>query len=275
MKTKSRQFGLTLPEMTVVVAIMALLAAIGLPAIRALVNSFETQSGARSMISAALSGARAIAAKEQHYAGVRFQRNSTGSQYMIFIVHDIEKTDLSPGFRAIEGAKPIKLPETTLAMDMTIRSNRADASDALDEPLTVVHLDDSNPLNIGIDGKNVSVTDTSTFSIIFSPAGKLVLRQVRVRNKDGTYRPNNSAAATTSTDEVFNSPHNITNFDVGMFIQDDYPQLGLGAEPSRNSFVICEKAKFDELNARGRYDYLRSLERVNINAYTGRIISPD
>jgi len=275
MKTKSGQFGLTLPEMTVVVAIMALLAAIGLPAIRALVNSFETQSGARTMISAALSGARAIAAKEQHYAGVRFQRNSTGNQYMIYIIHDIEKTDLSPGFRAIEGVKPIKLPETTLAMDMRIRSNRADASDALDESLKVAHLNDSNPLNIGFDGKNVSVTDTSTFSIIFSPAGKLVSRQVRVRNKDGIYRPNNSAAATTSTDDLFNSPHNITNFDVGMFVQDDYPELGLGAEPSRNGFVICDKAKFDELNAQGRLDYLRSLERVNINAYTGRIISPD
>ncbi len=275
MKTKSRQFGLTLPEMTVVVAIMALLAAIGLPAIRALVNSFETQSGARSMISAALSGARAIAAKEQHYAGVRFQRNSTGNQYMTYIIHDIEKTDLSPGFRAIEGVKPIRLPETTLAMDMRVRSNRADASDAIDEPLKVVHLDDANPLNIGIDGKNVSVTDTCTFSIIFSPAGKLVLRQVRVRNKDGIRRPNNSAAATTSTDDLFNSPHNVTNFDVGMFVQDDYPELGLGAEPSRNSFVICDKAKFDELNAQGRLNYLRSLERININAYTGRIISPD
>jgi len=275
MKTKSRQFGLTLPEMTVVVAIMALLAAIGLPAIRALVNSFETQSGARNMISAALAGARAIAAKEQHYAGVRFQRNSAGNQYMVYIIHDIDKTDLSPGFRAIEGVKPMKLPETTLAMDMRVRSNREDASDALDESLKVVHLDDSNPLNIGVDGRNISVTDTSTFSIIFSPAGKLVSRRVRVRNKDGIYRPNNSAAATTSTDDLFNSPHNITNFDVGMFVQDDYPKLGLGAEPSRNGFVICDKAKFDELNAQGRLNYLKSLERVNINAYTGRIISPD
>ena len=275
MKTKSRQFGLTLPEMTVVIAIMALLAAIGLPAISALLNSFQNQSGAHNMISAALAGARAIAAKEQHYAGIRFQQDSTGNQYMIFIIHDIEKTDLSPGFRAMEGVKPVKLPETTIAMDLRVRTNRTDASDTLNGPLAATHLDDTNPINIGPNGKNVSVTDTSTFSIIFSPAGKLVVRDVRVRNKDGVYRPNNSAAATTSMDDLLNSTQNIINFKVGMFVQDDYPELGLGAEPSRNSFVICDKAKFVELNAQGRFNYLNSLERININAYTGRIISSD
>ena len=275
MKTKSRQFGLTLPEMTVVIAIMALLAAIGLPAISALLNSFQTQSGAHNMISAALAGARAIAAKEQHYTGIRFQQDSTGNQYMIFIIHDIEKTDLSPGFRAIKGVKPIKLPETTMAMDLRVRTNRSDASDTLNGPLMATHLDDTNPINIGSSGKNVSVTDTSTFSIIFSPAGKLVMRDVRVRNKDGIYRPNNSAAATASMDDLFNSTQNITNFDVGMFVQDDYPELGLGAEPSRNSFVICDRTQFVELNALGRFHYLNSLKRININAYTGRIISSD
>ncbi|MHC4169537.1 MAG: pilus assembly FimT family protein, partial [Planctomycetota bacterium] len=74
MKTKSRQSGLTLPEMTVVVTIIALLTAIGLPAVRALLNSYQNRSGAHSMISAALASARAIAAKEQHYAGIRFQQ---------------------------------------------------------------------------------------------------------------------------------------------------------------------------------------------------------
>ena len=275
MKTKSRQFGLTLPEMTVVIAIMALLAAIGLPAISALLNSFQTQSGAHNMISAALAGARAIAAKEQHYAGIRFQQDSTGNQYMIFIIHDIEKTDLSPGFRAIEGLKPIKLPKTTMAMDLRVRTNRTDASDTLNGPLMATHLDDTNPINIGPNGKNVPVTDTSTFSIIFSPAGKLVMRDVRVRNKNGIYRPNNSAAATTSMDDLLNSTQNIINFKVGMFVQDDYPELGLGAEPSRNSFVICDRTQLDELNAQGRFNYLNSLERININAYTGRIISSD
>ena len=279
MKTKSRQSGLTLPEMTVVVAIIALLTAIGLPAVRALLNSFPTQSGAHSMISAALAGARAIAAKEQHYAGLRFQQDSDGNQYMVFIIHDFEKTGLSPGFRAIEGIKPIKLPKTVLVMDLRVRTNRGtnptDAADPLDEPLAIGHLDDTNPLNLRADGKNVYVTDTTTFSIIFSPAGKLVVRDVRVRNRDGIYRPANSAPATPSATYLFNSPENAANMGVGVFVQDDYPELGLGAEPSRNRFVICDRTQFDELNAQGRFNYLGGLEQVNINPYTGTIISPD
>lgn len=265
--------------MTAVVAIMALLAALGLPAINALLNSFQTQSGAHNMISAALSSARAMSAKEQRYAGIRFQQDSDGNQYMIFIVHDFEKTGLSPGFRAIEGIKPIKLPDTTLAMDLRVRTKRGanwtDAADTQDQPLTTAHLDDTNPINVGADGKNISVTDTSTFSIIFSPAGKLVVHDVRVRNRDGIYRPDNSVAATVSNDDLFNSPQNIANLKVGMFVQDDYPELGLGAEPSRNRFVICDKARFNQLNAQGRFDYLNGLEQVYINAYTGRIILPD
>jgi len=279
MRTKSRQSGLTLPEMTVVIAVMALLAALGLPAIRALLNSFQTQSGAHSMISAALAGARAIAAKEQHYAGIRFQQDSDGHQYMVFIVHDFEKTGLSPGFRAIEGVKPIKLPESILVMDLRVRTkhspNVTDAADPLDEPLAMGHIDDTNPANLRADGENIYVTDTSTFSIVFSPAGKLVVRTVRVRNRDGIYQPAVAAPATPAATYLFTSPENAANSGPGVFVQDDYAELGLGAEPSRNRFVICDRVRFDELNAQGRLNYLNGLEQVNINAYTGTIISPD
>ena len=266
--------------MTVVVAIIALLTALGLPAIRALVNSFQTQSGAESLISAALASARAMAAKEQHYAGIRFQQDSTGNQYIVFIVHDFEKTGLSPGFRAIEGAKPIKLPENSRIMDLRVRTNHGmnwtDAGDPLDQPLGAGHLDDTNPLNlVGPYGKNMYITDTSSFSIVFSPAGKLLVRTVRLRNRDGIYRPDNSVPARLSTDDVLNSPVNIANFGIGRFVQDDYAELGLGAEPSRNRFVICDMTQFDELNATGRFNYLNGLALVHINPYTGTIISAD
>jgi prepilin-type N-terminal cleavage/methylation domain-containing protein len=284
MRAKSRQSGLTLPEMTVVVAIIALLTAIGLPAIRALLDSFQTQSGAENLISAALSSARAIAAKEQRYAGIRIQQDSTGNQYIVLIIHDYEKTGLSSGFRAVEGAKPIRLPKNSCIMDLRVRTNHGtdwtSAADSLDEPLTAGHLDDANPLNLGPDGKNIHIIDTSSFSIVFSAAGKLVVRTVRIRNKDGLYRPNNSLSAQISIDDVFNSPENIypqnpADRGVGRFVQDDYAELGLGAEPSRNRFVICDRTQFDELNAIGRFNYLSRLEPVNINPYTGTIVSPD
>lgn len=266
-------------EMVLVVATIALLVSLCLPAVRVLIHSFESGAGATSMISAALSNARAIAAKEQRYAGVRFQRDSEGRQYMVFIVHDFDKTGLSSGFRAAEGMKPIKLPEGSETMDLTVRTdhgvNPSDAASTLEEPLKVQYLDDTNPVNIAPDGKNAYLRDTTTFSVVFSPSGKLVTRPVRVRNRDGIYRPDNAVANKVSLDDVFNSPQNIANAGVGMFVQDDYAELGLGAEVSRNRFVIYDRTEFDKLNTQGRFDYLNRLQPVYINPYTGTMVSPD
>lgn len=277
MTARHKQSGLTLTEMVVVIATISLLVAFGVPALRVLFESFESNSGGKSMISAALSNARAIAAKEQRYAGIRFQQDSTGNQYMIFIMHDFKRTGLSPGFRAVEGLKPIKLPESLGVTDLMVRTNHGtnwtDAEDLSDEPLTVNHLDDANPQNFGPDRKNRYITDATTFSIIFSPSGKLVMHEVRVRNRDGIYQPNNAVTNKASMDSIFNSPENITNYGVGMFIQDDYAELGLGAESSRNKIVLYDKIRFDKSDVAKRFNYLRSLELVYINPYTGTIIS--
>jgi len=266
--------------MAVVVATVALLVAFGLPAVRTLLRSFESQSGARSMISAALSGARAIAAREQHYAGIRFQQDSAGNQYMIFIVHDVERTGLSPGFRAVEGLKPIKLPDSVGVMDLMVRTNHNFGSNAAEdnsaEPIRIEYLDDANPQNLEpFQNKNKYIPDTRSFSIIFSPSGRLVVREVRVRNRDGVYQAFNGVASKISMDDIFNSPFNIRDYGVGMFIDDDWPELGFGAEFSRNSFVIYDRIQFDKLNAQGRFNYLKSLDVIYINPYTGTMIWPD
>ena len=271
--------GFTLTEMMVVLATMSLLVAFGLPVMRMIRESLESKTGGKSMISAALSTARAIAAKEQHYAGIRFQRDSDGSQYMIFIIHDFEKTGLNPGFRAVHNLKPTKLPDSMGVMDSMVRINHGtnwtDAEELLDEPLNAAYLDDTNPQNLGPDQTNRYITDTSSFSIVFSPSGKLIMHDVRVRNRDGIYQPDNGLANKMTMDSIFNSHQNITTHGVGKFIQDDYAELGLGAESSRNSFVIYDKIRFDKLNAIERFNYLSSLEPVYINPYTGTIISTD
>jgi len=271
--------GFSLTEMVVVLATISLLVAFGLPVMRMIRESFESKTGGKSMISAALSSARAIAAKEQHYAGIRFQRDSDGTQYMIFIIHDFEKTGLNPGFRAVQNLKPTKLPDSMGVMDSIVRSNHGtnwtDAEQLLDEPLNAAYLDDTNPQNLGPDQKNRYITDTSSFSIVFSPNGKLIMHDVRVRNRDGIYQPDNGLPNKVSMDSIFNSPQNITTYGVGKFIQDDYAELGLGAESSRNSFIIYDKIRFDKLNAIERFNYLSSLVPVYINPYTGTIISTD
>jgi type II secretory pathway pseudopilin PulG len=264
---RTRQFGFTLTEMTLVVATIAVLLGLGLPAVRMLINSFESNAGTRGMINAALSNARAIAARDQRYAGVRFQQDADGNQYMIFIVHDFEKTGLSPGFRAVDNTKPIKLPENSGVIDLFVRTNHgtsaAAAASPLDEPIQPAHLDDINYMR-----------DTSTFSIVFSPSGKLVARTVRVRNRHGVYQPDN-ASGRVSADTLFNSPVNIVNLGVGLFVQDDYADLGLGAESSRNRFIIYDKNHLNKLVAQERFDYLGDLELIYINPYTGTMIKPD
>lgn len=214
MSAKPKQFGLTLPEMAVVIAIIALLVGAGLPAVRMVQSSFESGSSTKSMISAALASARALAAKEQHYAGIRFQKryqeDGEGPQYMIFIVHDSQIR--ANGFRAVEGTKPIKLPDSV----------------------------------------GVKSTDDTTFSIVFSPSGKLVIHKVRAMNKDGKMDD-------SSEDDVFNTLTKITHpgNPRGMFVQDPGDML------SRNSFVLYDKIQTDKL------------ETVYINPYTGTIISTD
>ncbi len=264
MKVKPRQFGLTLTEMVVVVSIIAVFTVLGLPAIRAFVRSVESEGGARAMISGALSTARAIAAKEQHYAGVRFQnryqQDGKGCQYMIFIVHEepSKMGNLTIGFRAVEGIEPIKLPDSVGVMDLKLGST---------DPEQIVN--DNSGIN-----EDWEVADTTTFSIIFSPSGKLVIHDVRVRNRDG--RTETTETATVSKDDIFNTLTKITHptEPYGTFLQDDYSSDGFDEEPSRKSFIIYDKTIFEKLNPDSRYsDYLEDLEVVYINPYTGTMIN--
>ena len=275
--------GVTLIEMTVVVAIAALMVGLTIPAANMLLNSFESESGAKSIISAAMASARAIAAKEQRYAGIRFQKRYDPnnpdplncSQYMIFIVKTAgqQSNSLDYGFRAVDGIQPIKLPDSIGVMDLVVRTNWGPTYQAAEDT-------GSRPIN---DNSWINtpeeVNDTTAFSIVFSPSGKLVIHNVRVRNRDEVYRPDNSDSSSSkhSIDDIFNSPTNITNYQIGMFVQDDYAYLGYGQESSRSSFVIYDTKKFKQAYNAGNPwdDYLKQIAQksVYINPYTGTIIN--
>jgi type II secretory pathway pseudopilin PulG len=248
--------------MVVVVSIIAVFTVLGLPAIRAFIRSVESEGGAKAMISGALSTARAMAAQKQHYVGVRFQNkyqpDGKGCQYMIFIVHEepSKMGGLTIGFRAVEGIKPIKLPDSVGVMDLKLGS-------------TNQIVDSDGRIN-----EDWEVTDTTTFSIIFSPSGKLVIHDVRVRNRDG--KTEGTETATVSKDDIFNTKTKMEN-GIGMFVQDDYPSDGFDKESSRNSFIIYDKTVFEKPNPNSRYSYyledLAKKEVVYINPYTGTMIN--
>jgi len=273
--------GLTLTELAVVIAVMALLAGLALPAARMIIGSFESGDGARSMISAALASARALAAAKDSYVGIRFQKAYnpdapdplnplTAPQYMIFIVKDAgpepNGTGLANGFRALEGCKPIKLPDSIGVMDLTLVNRRVSGTDILfaDEPInTDAEIDAPEELR-----------DTTTFSVIFSRSGKLLMHEVRIRNRNGR----RDSSPTASPDDVFNKKAQV-DAGVGMFYQDDYLPMGLGPEYSRNRFIIYDRDKFARAYKAGKAwsDYLAALtaETIYLNPYTGTIISKD
>jgi len=264
-----RRAGLTLTEMAVVVAIAALMVGLTIPAINMLLNSFESESGAKSLLNSALASARAIAAKEQRYAGIRFQKRYDPSnplsapQYIIFIIHDYNDTGLANGFRAVDGVQPIKLPDSIGVMDLLYNSSLGDG----------IADNDTEFINTNI------LRDTTTFSIVFSPSGKLVTHEVRVRNRDG--EGDYASYTNVSKDDVFNKKAKVDS-GLAMFYQDDYygdvhsayPNLGLGPESSRNSFIIYETKILKQTAANLRWtDYLQNLKRIYVNPYTGTIVS--
>ena len=279
----AKRKGTTLAEMTVVIGIAALMLGLAVPAVNMLLNSFESESGAKSIISSAMASARAIASKEQCYAGIRFQKrydlaNPIGaSQYIIFIIKENDKNasgNLVNGFRVVDGIQPIKLPDSIGVMDLYY------------EPDSFSPVGDGM-LDSDVKAGNATVfTDVTTFSIIFSPSGKLVIHNVRVRNRDGvTQGTEDTSAWGKSQDDVFNTFSRITNpvNPVGMFLQDDYYAgyagspvipLGLGPEPSRNSFIIYDTKKLKQTDQNLRWtNYLSQLKRIYINPYTGTIIN--
>lgn len=267
MKPNRRQSGLTLTEMIVVIGIIAMLGALAAPATKLFFRSFESEGGTKAMISSALASARAIAAKEQRYAGIRFQKayDPAGpldaSQYMVFIVHDPNRTGLANGFRAVDGLEPIKLPDSLGVMDETlIRQERTD--DSTWELST-----------------NPELTDLTTFSIVFSPSGRLVIHDVWVRNRDAMPKwvpP--GIMLDNSQDDIFNTIARVTDpvNPHGMFIQDDYVTIGLAEESSRSRFVIYETEKFNQAflagHAYSQYLFRLIPNAVYINPYTGTMI---
>ena len=275
MRKQKIKTGFTLTELLTVIAIIVLLVAIGVPAAREVLESFESSVGVRHLISSALGSARAIAASQQKYAGLRFQQDLDGNQYMIFIVHDEPATNLAYGFRAVGGYKPMKLPRSVGVMDLKLVSRTYYGTGELEiaDDIVINHDDLIDELE--------EINETTTFSIIFSPAGKLVTHLIWVRNKDGI--PDSTGEiGNDSDDEVFNKKDVVDTGDA-MFYQDDYSgsptaqypdELGFGPERSRNNFVVYNKREFESVDTESRWtDYLQYLEVVYVSPYTGQIIN--
>lgn len=248
MKHRPKQNGLTLTEMVVVVAVIAILLGISLPTATKIMDSFEHSAGAVGLIDAALSSARALAITSGIEVGVRFQQDRKGDFYMIFILHDPASTGLAQGFRAYPNRRPMKLPKHIGVMDAEL-----EASDAF----------------LNTPG---GLMNAQTFSIVFSPQGQMILYDVRVWNRDGV--PDHS-----SMDPVFNTLDRMVDpvHPAGMFLQDGEPASdGLWQESSIHSFYIYQKERLREELQKSVptpfTGYIQNLQAESVNPYTGQLV---
>ena len=278
MRTKLNKKGFTLTELMIVIAIMTILAGVMIPGAKALISSFENTDMTGQVVGTALLNARALAMKKNASVGIRFQQDSSGDHYMILITKDkdTEGWSVANGFRAVQGRKPMKLPETLGVMDLKY-SNRVynSPSGSANLGATIVYdIDVVRDTGIAYDNQ---LNDTTTFSIVFSSTGKLETRQVWVRNRAGL------VGGSTTEGDVFNIIDNV-KAGTGKFIQDDHDgsptsvdpleKEGYGFEDSRNSFVIYNKDRLKSVPAASRWtDYLQHLQKVYVNPYSGQIIT--
>lgn len=268
-----RQKGLSLVEMAVVIAAIAVLSAVGVPALKSLMKSMEVSGGVETLINSSLSTARAYAIKDRKYTGVRFQQDINGDQYLVLIHnYKIDSVNDIFYFKALMGFEPVKLPGSARVADLKLRADMSNAHDAESVPVSIADFHDTNTdvLEAGGEEFHVGLTDITAFSVVFSPSGKLITKSVRVRNREGVSDPGSELE---SKDEVFNGYDNIVDNGIGLLLQDDYAEIGLGAEKSCNGFVIYDNEQFEKMtDSQDKYEYLKSLSKIFVNPYTGQMV---
>lgn len=282
MKTTPKHKGFTLTEQLIVIAGVVILAAIAIPSAKTFLKSFESTDAAKTIIDAALKSARAMAINSHQYTGIRFQiegypqdRDSLlqANQYIIFVNYNDsiqENSESIDYYKAVRNIEPIKIPRLAGVMDLRHRLILNDHNRPEYIDINLSNDPDSEFADLW------QLRDTTSFTILFSPEGKLVVKNCKMRNRDCF--DNND-----SYDDMFNTIVRMIGFlhtiqksvKNGQFVQDDYAPFGLGREPSRRGFVVYEKEKLKEaLNAGKAYsEYLEDLEAAFINTYTGTIIN--
>lgn len=258
---------LTLTELLVVMSVMVILLIIALPVAKKLVKSLENSAGPRTIIGAALTNARAIAIREQKYAGLRFQQDRSGRQYIVLIIHDPAGTGYVNGFRAIEGKKPMALPEEIGTLCTRVQVSYTDVPTdplaAADLELSTNSVQADAKLGMYQDNTWVGMNDTTTFSILFDVSGKFIVRPVRVVN-------------VTANDKTFNTSMRVNNNEA-LLCRDESESptrsVGYQEENSVSSFILYEKKEFNKIASHQRWsEFFSKLEKDFVNPHTGELV---
>ncbi|MCK4628347.1 MAG: prepilin-type N-terminal cleavage/methylation domain-containing protein [Sedimentisphaerales bacterium] len=274
MDGKKRQSGFTLVEMLVVVSIVAVLAALVLPNTMGIIRSHRA-AATKNLIKNAMAQAKAHAAVTQKYAGVRFQFTKdqwqNNRQYLVLIENEPGivlglSSQYQKRFITVRNAKAAALP-----VGMGVISIR-DFEEALFNLGGVVPDDNT------IDG----IKGITTFSIIFSPTGQLVSKDVCLVPRDDLDELNNIIL-----DTIINDMDTVDSGDALLYCDNteipgswltqgwcvkEFSALGLYIFDADKLMSIDGLNMSPDDRAVERAIYIQSLEPILINIYTGTII---
>jgi prepilin-type N-terminal cleavage/methylation domain-containing protein len=264
MKTRPRQPAFTMIELMAVILILVLFLAMALPAISKMMQSNKVGQ-ARSMIKSFFALAQARAAETQNYVGVRFQFDKNGwlngKQYLVLI------ENYNGDFSAVPNTKPAALPPGVVAI--TGNAGNVDLDN------------DLGHWSFGTGG----MMDSTTFSIVFSPTGQLVIKTVVVRPWQ-FQQP--AGSGIWIFDHIFNSSSRVllndSHPDHCLLYCDgpsfwDYRTSSLlvsenwcRSEYSATSFRLAEVDPLVSCDSNSRFtQYVYTIESILINQYTGEV----
>lgn len=262
--------GFTLVELVIVFAIIAILVALAVPSLSGLTR-VSSEGAIRTTMRSLFASARMRAAATQRYTGIRFQQARDGRQYAIML-EQVQPSEHFPGgcpsyyqnctfltFTAAGGSEPIPLPRGVEVArgDLESWKPRGVGATAPAQPDNAFVEDPD-----GVPG----VIPATTFTVVFSPSGQIVRRQVHV-----TQRPDRYYDQSTWSDPVFNLTYMLPNKDV-MFPPDvRATESDTGFfDISQNSLWVYEQQKRIETGAAPFRDYIaRSGVWIPLNIYTG------
>jgi len=219
-----------------------------------------TKDAARTMLRSAFASAKAKAAAGQKYVGVRFQQNSQGRSYLVFVQPAEDQTDSYLVMRAIPDTEPIPLPEgVELAELEGIENDRTTGSTA------------TGPQYGDINLFSDYLIDTTTFTVLFAPDGRIVRKRVQIQSRgpeDTMFNnmidnPDGKPPYLFREDPYLKPPNTR---------KDDYNEI------SQASLMIYEQDKRKNAGMTPYTGYVRiQALRVHLNVYTGDLIrlNPD
>lgn len=265
----TRPAGFTLVELLVVMAIIAVMAMLVLPGFTRMISS-NKEGAALNLIRAALVEAQVHAAQTQKYAGIRFQFDKNGwadgRQYLVLI-----ENITGDEYRAAPNAKPTALPEGIGVIDYSM---------LVQYPVNQSQIDNNNYNLSDNDTNQYGLLGSTTFSILFSPTGQLVVKNLHIYRWDEYDQVFNNQALVEAIPIKGQLPPPLLYYD-----NNNPPSWGTKItnsalwcwyEPSAKGFYFFEVNKMlQDVNPGTRWsDYIGTVEvePVLINMYTGTIL---